>query len=298
MKCYPVPCWPGHKVFFAYFLAFLCISSCSPVVAPSPAATLRPAVLPTATALVTATGTPAAIPTIPGGAWQVQYTGEIDINVDVNVFNLDLFDTPPELIRELRRRGVFVICYFSAGSYEDWRPDASQFPLQALGKDMKGWPGEKWLDIRRLDLLASIMEARLELAAAKGCDGVEPDNVNGYENDTGFPLTAQDQLVYNRFLAAAAHRRGLAVGLKNDLDQLAELVPYFDWVTSEGCFRYRECHLLQPFLEAGKPVFVIEYELSPEEICPQANQMGFYALIKHWELDAYRVDCRRFSSGP
>ncbi len=149
-----------------------------------------------------------------------------------------------------------------------------------------------------LDLLAPIMEARLDLAAAKGCDGVEPDNVNGYENDTGFPLTARDQRVYNRFLAEAAHRRGLAVGLKNDLDQIAELVPYFDWITSEECFRYQECHLLQPFLRAGKPVFVIEYELPAEEVCPQANRMGFYALIKNRELDAYRIDCRRFSSGP
>lgn len=231
-------------------------------------------------------------------SWQIQYTGEIDINLDVEVFNLDLFDTPPDLIQELRKRGVFVMCYFSAGSYEDWRPDVFRFPPEVLGKDMEGWPGEKWLDIRRLDVLAPIMEARLDLAVEKGCDGVDPDNVNGYENDTGFPLTAEDQLAYNRFLSTAAHERGLAIGLKNDLGQIIDLVPYFDWIINEECFSYQECHMLHPFKEAGKPVFVIEYELAPEEFCPQANQMGFNALIKHWELDAYRIDCYQFSVEP
>lgn len=42
------------------------------------------------------------------------------------------------------------------------------------------------------------MQARLDLAVQKGCDGVEPDNVDGYQNNSGFPLTAQDQLAYNR----------------------------------------------------------------------------------------------------
>jgi hypothetical protein len=232
----------------------------------------------------------------PRVSWQIQYTGEIDISLDVDVFNLDLFDTTPDVIDTLHQRGVFVICYFSAGSYEDWRPDSSQFPTEVLGKDLEGWPGEKWLDIRRLDLLAPIMEARLDLAVQKGCDGVDPDNVNGYTNDTGFPLTYDDQITYNVFLAQAAHLRGLAIGLKNDLEQVPDLLPYFDWILNEECFTYQECDQLLPFIQAGKPVFVIEYELTPPEFCPQANQMGFNALHKHWELDAYRTDCREFSS--
>lgn len=229
-------------------------------------------------------------------SWQIQYTGELDINLDVDVFNLDLFDTSQDVIDVLHRRGVFVMCYFSAGSYEDWRPDASRFPPEVLGKNMAGWPGEKWLDIRRLDLLAPIMETRLDLAVQKGCDGVDPDNVNGYANDTGFPLSYDDQITYNVFLAQAAHSRRLAVGLKNDLEQIPDLLPYFDWILNEGCFTYQECDQLLPFAQAGKPVFVIEYELPPEEFCPQANQMGFNALHKNWELDAYRTDCQQFSS--
>jgi hypothetical protein len=229
-------------------------------------------------------------------SWQIQYTGKIDISLDVNVFNLDLFDTPAGVIDTLRQRGVFVMCYFSAGSYEDWRPDSSHFPPEVLGNDMEGWPGEKWLDIRRLDLLAPTMEARLDLAVQKGCDGVDPDNVNGYTNRTGFPLTYNDQITYNIFLSQAAHSRNLAIGLKNDLEQVPDLLRYFDWALNEECFAYQECDRLLPFTQSGKPVFVIEYKLQPQEFCQQANQIGFNALHKNRELDAYRTDCRRFSS--
>ncbi len=230
--------------------------------------------------------------------WQIQYTGPLQTDLEVDVFNLDLFDTPATTITMLHQRGVFVICYLSAGSYEDWRPDAPLFPPEVLGKDMEGWTGEKWLDIRRMDLLAPVMEARLDLAHSKGCDGVDPDNVNGYTHDTGFPLTADDQKRYNIFLAESAHQRGLFVGLKNDLEQIPALVSYFDWVLNEECFSYGECDLLKPFLQTGKPVFVIEYNLEPSDFCPQAVQMNFNALHKNWELDAYRVDCRDWSANP
>lgn len=245
--------------------------------------------------LAVMTPIPAAIGTLsPLSSWQIQYTGELDLDLEAAVFNLDLFDAPQPAVDELHRRGVYLMCYFSAGSSEDWRADFPQFPPEVLGEQMAGWRGEQWLDIRRLDLLAPIMEGRLDLAAQKGCDGVDPDNVNGYTNDTGFPLTAEDQLVFNRWLARAAHARGLDVGLKNDLEQAAELEPDFDWILNEECFTYQECAMLQPFVQAGKPVFVIEYELSPADFCPQANAMNFNALLKRPQLDAYRVDCREF----
>jgi hypothetical protein len=225
-------------------------------------------------------------------SWQIQYSGEMDYSQDVQVFNLDLFDTPAADIAALHRRGIYVMCYFSAGSLEDWRPDADQFPEAVLGEDMEGWEGERWLDIRRADLLAPILEARLDLAVAKGCDGVDPDNVNAYENDTGFPLTAGDQIAFNIFLSEAAHTRGLEIGLKNDLGQILELEPHFDWLLNEECFTYQECDLLLPFVQAGKPVFVIEYDLPLEQFCPQALELGFNALLKDLELDAYVEVCR------
>ena len=76
-------------------------------------------------------------------SWQIQYPGSINPVVSTDVFNLDLFDTPSSLISELHSYGVFVICYFSASTYEDWRLDASRFPREVLGKDLEGMTGDK-----------------------------------------------------------------------------------------------------------------------------------------------------------
>jgi hypothetical protein len=155
-----------------------------------------------------------------GLSWQLQLTGRIDVTVDADVFDIDLFDTPASTVAELHRRGRRVVCYFSAGSHEDWRPDAGRLPPAVLGKRLPDWQGERWLDVRRTNTILPVLEARLDLCQEKGFDGADPDNVDAYANDSGFPLTAAHQLQFNRLVADAAHRRGLAVGLKNDVGQV------------------------------------------------------------------------------
>lgn len=227
----------------------------------------------------------------PGTTWQWQLTGTIDTSIDVAMYDVDLFDTPQSVIDTLHQDGRIVICYFSAGSYEDWRADESDFPESVRGEPLDNWPGESWLDIRQIDTLRPIMGARLDLALTKGCDGVESDNVDGYANDTGFPLTAADQLAYNIWLADEAHNRDLSIGLKNDLDQIPELLPYFDWALNEQCFAYDECDLLLPFVQAGKAVFGVEYEGELADFCPQANANQFSWLLKDWDLGSEFATC-------
>ena len=226
-----------------------------------------------------------------GVTWQWQLSGPIDTSVEAEMFDVDLFETKEEVIQELHAKGRVVICYFSAGTYESWRPDASSFPREVIGLPLEDWPDERWLDIRRLDVLGPIMEKRLDMAVLKGCDGVEPDNVDAYANHSGFPLTYEDQLRYNLWLAQEAHVRGLSVGLKNDLNQIPDLVEAFDWALNEECFFYHECEALKPFVQAGKAVFGVEYELDTQFFCPQANAMGFSFMKKHWDLDAWREPC-------
>ncbi|MFZ5857818.1 MAG: endo alpha-1,4 polygalactosaminidase [Chloroflexota bacterium] len=225
-------------------------------------------------------------------SWQIQHTGAIDTTLPVDIYNLDLFDTSPETLADLHARGVKVMCYFSAGTYENWRPDAANFPASILGNPLADSSDEQWLDIRGLQLLAPIMLERIALAAQKGCDGIDPDHVDGYANETGFPLTPDDQLTYNIFLANAAHQNGLGIGLKNDLAQIPMLVSYFDWALSEECFTYNECHLLEPFVHAGKSVFVIEYQLPAENFCTQSTTLNFNAIQKNTELDAFHISCQ------
>lgn len=226
-----------------------------------------------------------------GDTLHIQYSGKIDLSLPVEVYNLDLIDTDPSAIRQLHDRGIFVMCYFSAGSFEKWRMDAAEYPQEILGKELEGWPGERWLDIRQTETLLPIIEARLDTAVQKGCDGVDPDNVNGYENDTGFPLGYEDQITFNTLLAETAHERGLSIGLKNDLGQIPELLPHFDWIINEECFFYDECNVLSLFIEAGKPVFVIEYELAPSSFCQQAMELKFFTVQKNWELDSFQAPC-------
>jgi len=227
-------------------------------------------------------------------SWQWQLTGEIELSDQARMIDLDLFETSPALIKELHKEGRYLVCYISAGSWEDWRPDAERFPGQVLGKNYTGWPGEKWLDIRQIDLLAPILRDRLDLCAVKGFDGVEPDNIDGYTNNTGFPLTYQDQLTFNIWLAQEAHARGLSIGLKNDPEQIPDLLPYYDWALTEDCFADGWCEDLQPFIQAGKPVFTVEYTdtgLSLSDFCPQARELGLNAILKNRELDGYIEAC-------
>ncbi|OGO71665.1 MAG: endo alpha-1,4 polygalactosaminidase [Chloroflexi bacterium RIFCSPLOWO2_02_FULL_71_16] len=227
-----------------------------------------------------------------GTTWQWQLTDlPVDLSVDAEVYDIDGFENKASVVQALHARGRKAICYINAGGWEDWRPDAGDFPGAVIGEPLDGWPGEKWLDIRRLDVLAPIVGARLDMCRDKGFDAVEPDNIDGYANDTGFPLNYADQLRYNTWLAEAAHARGLSIGLKNDLDQVADLLPLFDWALSEECFAYDECDLLVPFITAGKAVLHVEYELSTRKFCAEARQLGFSSMRKGWDLDASREVC-------
>lgn len=210
----------------------------------------------------------------PGTSWQWQLSGTIDTTLVVEMYDVD-YQTPRSVITSLHAQGKRVICYLSAGSWEEYRDDADRYPAVILGKPLAGWPDEKWVDIRRLDVLGPILEARMESAVQQGCDGIEPDNVDGYQNETGFPLTAGDQLAFNKWLAGEAHERRLSVGLKNDLDQVSELEPYFDWALNEECFQLNECGPLSRFVNAGKAVFGVEYRGNPASFCPKANAMNF-----------------------
>ncbi len=230
--------------------------------------------------------------------WQWQLLGTLNLGYDVDLYDIDLFDTPAETITQLKNAGRRVICYFSAGSSEDWRPDFDELDEAVIGDPLDDWEGERWLDIRKDNVLA-VMRQRLDLAVSKGCDGVEPDNVDGYSNETGFSLTRADQRAFNKYIANQARSRGLAVGLKNTGALADELVAYFDFSLNEQCHEYSECDELAPFVAAGKPVFNAEYASSlarattlSQTYCPAALGENLRTLILPLDLDdEFRVSC-------
>jgi hypothetical protein len=179
-----------------------------------------------------------------------------------SVMELDAFDTPRSTVDALHALGKHAVCYVDVGTWEDWRPDASRFPRSVLGRPDAGWPGERWLDVRRQRVLLPIMAARVQRCVQKGFDAVDPDNVDGVENRTGFALTRREQLSYDRAIATLVHRDGLSVALKSDASEASALEPSFDFVVDEQCVQYQECPALHPFVAAHKAVFDVEYTSS------------------------------------
>jgi hypothetical protein len=227
----------------------------------------------------------------PGQPWQWQLSGELDLSIDVPIYDID-WQTPASTVEELHRLGRHVVCYVSVGTWESYRPDTDDFPMRVRGAPLSDYPDERWLDIRRLDLLAAPLRARLDACKAAGFDAVEPDNVDAYANDSGFDLSAEDQLRFNRWIAREVHARGMSVGLKNDLGQVAELVDDFDFAVNEQCVQYNECAALLPFVEAGKAVLHVEYDVPLNRVCAVTQALGgFSSMVKHQRLDAGRRPC-------
>jgi hypothetical protein len=241
-------------------------------------------------------------------------TGGINVNISAvpftggaavrpSVFDIDLYTDQAisgnnttlntAAVNAIHANGGKAICYVSAGTWENWRVDANQFPASVQG-NKNGWPGEKWLDIRQTSVLLPIMDARVQKCRQAGFDGVEWDNVDGYSNRTGFPLTATDQATYNASLANLAHSYGLTVALKNDVEQVATLAPYFDYAVNEQCQQYSECDgYTTNFINAGKTVFQVEYKLSLTKFCSQANAANRNAITKTYDLfDTPWTSCR------
>lgn len=232
----------------------------------------------------------------PTATWHIQLSGETDTSVDADVYDVDLYDVPDATLAAIKARAK-LICYFSAGSHEDWRADAAEFPPATIGKELDGWPGERWLDVRSPEVRA-VLARRLDVAVQRGCDAVDPDNINGHDNDTGFDLTRADALAFVRWLAAEGHARGLGVGLKNGGDLAAEVADALDFEVNEECLSYGECDALQPFVAAGRAVFHIEYvddqvdgPAALATVCADPSRAAFRTVVKTWDLSAWRLDC-------
>jgi hypothetical protein len=229
-------------------------------------------------------------PAHPSWYWQLQ--GSIDNARPATVFDVDGFETSADEVARLHGMGRHVVCYIDVGTWENWRPDAGQFPVSVQGRP-NGWPGERWLDIRQPVVRRLMAHRFARQCRHKGFDALEPDNIDEYQTRSGFPITAADQLAYNKWVARQAHALGLAVLQKNDPDQAAQLESHFDGVLAEQCNQYHECSAFGPYLSAGKPVLDAEYELPRSSFCARDRGLGIMAARYNLALDGRRYEpCR------
>lgn len=222
--------------------------------------------------------------------WNIGYATRPSVDKSTVAYNIDMESTPKTYIDEVHILGGKVICYFSAGTFESWRSDAHSFDENVKGKQLIDWPDERWLDVRSPSV-RNIMTNRIRVASQKQCDAVDPDNVDGYQNPSGFPLTYSDQLAYNKFLMETAHRYNMSVSLKNNVDQIVDLITYADFHVNEECVKYNECVKTKPFITRNKTVFSIEYSGSKKRICQNAKKYHLNTLITSVSLDGKSVYC-------
>jgi hypothetical protein len=233
-----------------------------------------------------------------GTKWQIVISSPIDcsrqiVPTDAPILDIDLFYATAQDISRMKAQGKKIICYFSAGSSENWRPDYNQFSQSDLGSGLVGWAGENWLNIRSAGVL-NVMKNRIKMASEKGCDAIDPDNMgmfnrcpraffghdgarkipncfhlvtnyhtDGYSNGGGgFSLRQSDTVTYLRSLAAEARKYGMATGLKNSQEVLSQVIPDIQFAVNEECAAFGDqspCQEYVALLDAGKPVLHIEY---------------------------------------
>ncbi|KIY98677.1 hypothetical protein MNEG_9286 [Monoraphidium neglectum] len=145
--------------------------------------------------------------------------------------------------------------------------------------------------------LAQLPPQRLELCKSKGFVAAVPEGLDAYANANGVGLTAADQISYNTFLANAAHNLGLSVGLMNDLDQIGQLLPSFDFFVNEECMKYSECGLYKPAKLANLPVWQVEYGSSStgttffQTVCKCQSTWGVKSIYKYTSINTFRLEC-------
>jgi hypothetical protein len=224
-------------------------------------------------------------------SWQIQLTGTIDATLDVPFYVVDT-EAPADVIAALHAEHRFVSCYFSGGTWEPFRPDASAFPASSKGNAVAGYPKERWLDVRQPEVRA-LMDERITTALARGCDGISASGLAAFTEDTGFGLTRADQLDYDLWLADATHARGGTLGLEDgDVIFSRDLAPDFDWIIVWDCLD-AACNRAPPFIEAGKPGFLVSVADATQapSVCAAGAKLGLSTILKRSSLDGFRVAC-------
>lgn len=201
-----------------------------------------------------------------------------------------------DAVAALHARGKRAIAYISIGAWESYRPDAERFVAFdrdcggcLLGNSYFGSEDSRWFNLNnnhgQRDFLYRMMAIRILKAKRAGFDAVYFDITDGFNNDTGFNISARTQLLYNSTLLNLAHVAGLAAGLNYDILQVRQLEPYEEFHIDESCWVFSECYYFDPVRLAHKPVFEIEYVSDPATVCPQANQLSnFLTVFKTFDL--------------
>lgn len=116
------------------------------------------------------------------------------------------------------------------------------------------------------------------------------------DNQDGFGLEQSAYADYVKFLASTAAANNLAIGLKNSLDLIPDVIDVIQFAVNEQCHDYDECDKYKPLTEANKAVFNIEYG---GDACSSPDGVDLSILIKNKDqaLDALGGACKTNGGG-
>lgn len=230
--------------------------------------------------------------------WRLDSIGLNEVNqYSCDIIDIDAFSASKELIDAFHARGIKVIAYISVGTIENYRPDAALLPTDIIGEIYPSWPDERFLNIREIDKMRAFISSRFDMIKQKGFDGIEPDNMDGYGEENGFQLTLDDTKLFCDWIIEEAHSRGLSIGQKNTEELVPVMYKKFDWVLTEDVFDANTQNDYSQYISLGKPVFSAEYTDAMgisdfnSLVCPLANQMKYYAFLKHRDLNQWTYVC-------
>jgi hypothetical protein len=229
----------------------------------------------------------------------------------VDYLDLDGFDASKKYVQEAGKNGIKTICYISAGTLEDWRPDRKAFEKlnrkqknagkpKIIGKRYPEWPDERWLNFKRYKVFLPLMIDRIERCATKGFDLIEFDNIDGHDNKTGFSIRKRNSVSYAKALAAEATKLGLVPVQKNVTDLNRKLEPHFGALLLEDCVLYRFCGDARRYRKAGKPVFNAEYPkgwkdegktFRVKKACRTTDRHDISLIVKKYSLNNWVRRC-------
>ncbi len=230
--------------------------------------------------------------------WYWQLQGKPSIYTQADIIDIDPEQVSKKYMQQLKAQNKFVVCYLSAGTAEKFRDDFKQFPKQVLGKPMEDWQDEIWLDIRKFNLFANIIKQKIKFAYKQGCDAIEADNIDGYDNNTGFNLTKNDAIKYINWLVQTTHSYNMLYALKNGGDIVNSVKDIVDLAIVEECQKYNECKLYLPFIRLNKPVLAVEYNVSKyniKNVCTKFKQSKFLGGIACYDLNGCFIPCKSYN---
>jgi len=267
-------------------------STPSPSPTPSPTPAPTPSPTPAPTPSPSPSGDSPRVVISPELGWSLKAWGWDDGGKDSyskhKVIDVDL-DDDKDRIPGYVADGHIVICYFSVGTLEAWRPDCDGDDAkhcshnadkwkEVLAGQMDDWD-EAWLDIGKLDKLKELMTPRFQKAREYGCHGVEPDNIDCWQSDDcdASSKSKSTQIAFNKWQTDLAHSLGLSIGMKNAVDIVDDMEEYYDFAVNEGCYKYEECDKYERFLSHGKAAFAVNYGTSSShcsDLCNCAKDDG------------------------